>query len=70
MPPDLPPPAYFLRSAPVMSTTAWLKDLARTRAPMVAALTLAAATGAGLALGLTPSCPYAPPPARPAPTAP
>lgn len=67
MPPDLPPPAYFHRSTPVMSTTTWLKDLTKARAPLLAALTLTAATTAGLTLALTPTCP-APSPARPIPS--
>ncbi|MEO3814357.1 hypothetical protein ABGB17_35610 [Sphaerisporangium sp. B11E5] len=67
MPPDLPPPAYFHRSTPVMSTTAWLKDLTRSRAPLMAALALTAATTTGLTLALTPTCPV-PPPAHSTPS--
>ncbi|MBB6470666.1 hypothetical protein [Sphaerisporangium rubeum] len=65
MPPDLPPPSYFHRSTPVMSTATWLKDLTKARAPLLAALTLTAATTAGLTLALIPTCPVQ----RPAPHA-
>ncbi|MBB5626355.1 hypothetical protein [Sphaerisporangium krabiense] len=55
---DIPPPAYFVRSLPIMPTGAWLRAHLVSRGPYAAGLLLAMAAGFGLALGVTPSCPH------------
>ncbi|WP_147268817.1 hypothetical protein [Sphaerisporangium album] len=61
-PSDVPPPAYFYRSVPVMPTGAWLRAKLVTQGPYAAGLVVALAAGFGLALGLGSSCPPAAPP--------
>ncbi|GGL01069.1 hypothetical protein Sme01_41160 [Sphaerisporangium melleum] len=53
---DMPPPAYFVRSLPIMPVMAWLRTWATARGPFVAGLVLAFAAGVGVALGLRPAC--------------
>ncbi|WP_214411456.1 hypothetical protein [Sphaerisporangium fuscum] len=53
---DVPPPAYFVRSLPVMPTGAWIRAKAVSQGPFLAALVLALAAGTGLGLGVRPSC--------------
>ncbi|MFC4530816.1 hypothetical protein [Sphaerisporangium dianthi] len=53
---EVPPPAYFVRSLPIMPTGAWLRALAASHGPFVAGLVLAFSAGAGVGLGLHPSC--------------
>ncbi|MDH2425503.1 hypothetical protein [Sphaerisporangium sp. TRM90804] len=66
MRPDLPPPAYFVRSLPVMPLRAWIKLMIVSRGPLAAAMILAMAAGAGMAIGLRPPCaPPAPAPSHP-----
>ncbi|MEV7966020.1 hypothetical protein AB0O34_08555 [Sphaerisporangium sp. NPDC088356] len=55
-PHQLPPPAFFLRSVPITPTSRWIRDKATSQGPFVAGLVLAMAAGAGMALGLSPSC--------------
>ncbi|MFC4588084.1 hypothetical protein [Sphaerisporangium corydalis] len=57
----IPPPAYFVRSVPIMPTGRWMRAKVTSQGPFVAGLALALATGAGLGLGLTPSCPLTTP---------
>ncbi|GAA3789134.1 hypothetical protein GCM10022226_04770 [Sphaerisporangium flaviroseum] len=53
---EVPPPAYFVRSVPIMPTGRWVRDRVTTQGPYVAGLVLALAAGAGVGIGLSPSC--------------
>jgi hypothetical protein len=53
---EVPPPAYFVRSVPIMPTGRWVRAKVTSQGPYVAGLVLALAAGAGMGLGLSPSC--------------
>jgi hypothetical protein len=53
---EVPPPAYFVRSVPLLPTGKWMRAKVASQGPLVAGLVLALAAGTGMGLGLSPSC--------------
>lgn len=58
----LPPPAYFVRSLPIMPTAAWMRAKVMSQGPWAAGLVLALAAGAGAGMALSPTCALTGPP--------
>ncbi|WP_405142935.1 hypothetical protein OG589_36535 [Sphaerisporangium sp. NBC_01403] len=56
LPYQVPPPAFFVRSGPIMPTGRWIRAKVTSQGPLVAGLVLALAAGTGMGLGLSPSC--------------